>query len=98
MNAEPRYDRWYTLRLRKVRTRWESSTQVSHGDFGYYKPVRFLLFAMAALFCWLYSASLAAAQTINYVQGNFAVPQTPQTTVNVTFTAAQAVGDLNVVV
>ena len=35
---------------------------------------------------------------INYVQGNYATPQTPQTTVNVTFTAAQAAGDLNVVV
>ena len=35
---------------------------------------------------------------ITYVQGNYATPQTPQTTVNVTFTAAQAAGDLNVVV
>jgi hypothetical protein len=39
-----------------------------------------------------------AVTTIAYVQGNFATPQTPQTTVNVTFTAAQAAGDLNVVV
>jgi hypothetical protein len=36
--------------------------------------------------------------TINYVQGNYATPQTPQTTVNVVFTAAQVAGDLNVVV
>ena len=36
--------------------------------------------------------------TISYVQGNYATPQTPQTTVNVTFTAAQTAGDLNVVV
>src|SRR5580700_277637 len=35
---------------------------------------------------------------ITYVQGNYAEPQTPQTTVNVTFTAAQLAGDLNVVV
>ena len=35
---------------------------------------------------------------ISYVQGNYATPQTPQTTVSVTFTAAQAAGDLNVVV
>ena len=39
-----------------------------------------------------------AVTTINYVQGNYATPQTPQTTVNVTFTAAQVAGDLNVVV
>ena len=38
------------------------------------------------------------ATTINYVQGNYATPQTSQTTVNVTFTAAQVAGDLNVVV
>ena len=37
------------------------------------------------------------ATTITYVQGNYATPQTPQTTVSVPFTAAQAVGDLNVV-
>ncbi len=36
--------------------------------------------------------------TINYVQVNYATPQTPQATVNVTFTAAQVAGDLNVVV
>ena len=35
--------------------------------------------------------------TITYIQSNYATPQTPQTTVNVTFTAAQAAGDLNVV-
>jgi hypothetical protein len=34
---------------------------------------------------------------ISYVQGNFATPQTSQSTVSVTFTAAQAAGDLNVV-
>ena len=39
-----------------------------------------------------------AVTTINYVQGNYATPQTPQTTVIVTFTAAQLAGDLNVVV
>ena len=36
--------------------------------------------------------------TISYVQGNYATPQTPQTTVNVTFASAQVAGDLNVVV
>ena len=39
----------------------------------------------------------ATATTIRYVQGNYATPQMPQTTVSVPFTAAQAVGDLNVV-
>ena len=62
----------------------------------------------------VYNRSLTAAQiqriysgsglvspsgsTIDYVQGNYATPQTSQTTVNVTFTAAQVAGDLNVVV
>jgi hypothetical protein len=36
--------------------------------------------------------------TIAYVQGNYATPQTSQTKVPVTFTSAQAAGDLNVVV
>ena len=36
--------------------------------------------------------------TISYVQSSYATPQTPQTTVNVTYTAAQVAGDLNVVV
>ncbi len=41
---------------------------------------------------------VAPATAITYVQGNFATPQTPQTTVSVTFTTAQVAGDLNVVV
>jgi hypothetical protein len=48
------------------------------------------------------TASLANGFTyaaiISYVQGNYATPQTPQTSVSVAFTSAQAVGDLNVVV
>jgi fibronectin type 3 domain-containing protein len=44
------------------------------------------------------ATTLSPTGTIGYVQGNYATPQTPQTTVNVTFTAAQAAGDLNVVV
>jgi hypothetical protein len=39
-----------------------------------------------------------SAATISYVQGNYATPQTPQSSVSVTFTAAQTAGDLNVVV
>ena len=44
------------------------------------------------------AGALFAQQTISYVQGNAAVPQTPQTTVSVPFSAAQTAGDLNVVV
>ena len=48
----------------------------------------------------LYNGSELTAPTspISYVQGNYATPQTPRTTVNVTFRAAQTAGDLNVVV
>jgi hypothetical protein len=35
---------------------------------------------------------------IRFVQGNYAVPQTPQSTVTVTYLAAQSTGNLNVVV
>ena len=44
------------------------------------------------------ATTTSPSTTITYVQGNYATPQTPQTTVNVTFTAAQVAGDLNVVV
>ena len=40
----------------------------------------------------------AVVTTITYVQGNSATPQTSQTSVTVTFPAAQTAGDLNVVV
>lgn len=50
-----------------------------------------------ALVC-LASHEPALAANITYVQGNYAAPQTPQSTVVVTFTAAQAAGDLNVIV
>ena len=46
---------------------------------------------------WLLPAFLPGAQTISYVQCNYATPQTAQITVSVTFTTAQAAGDLNVV-
>ncbi len=56
------------------------------------------LLALGALVCCFYSASAIAAPTITYVQGNYATPQSPQTSVPVTFTTAQTAGDLNVVV
>jgi hypothetical protein len=43
-------------------------------------------------------AVAATATTVSYVQRNSATPQSPQTTVSVTFTGAQGAGDLNVVV
>ena len=52
---------------------------------------------MAAL-ASLFLASSAMAVTPNFVQGNSAVPQTPQAKVTVAFSAAQKIGDLNVVV
>jgi hypothetical protein len=42
--------------------------------------------------------AIAASTTPKYVQGNYAVPLTPQTAVAVTFTAAQTAGNLNVVI
>ena len=66
--------------------------------FAHGKPARLGPRAVVALASWLHPATLLAASTIGYVQGNYATPQTPQTTVNVTFTAAQIAGDLNVVV
>lgn len=43
-------------------------------------------------------ASSALAVTPNFIQGNNAVPQSPQSKVTVSFPAAQSAGDLNVVV
>src|SRR5581483_8450616 len=53
---------------------------------------------MAVLVALLPAASAPAAGTITYVQGSYADPQSPQTSVAVTFTGAQTAGDLNVIV
>ena len=54
-------------------------------------------FAALLLFaCLGLTHSLSA--TITFVQGNYAVPQSSQTTVTVPFKAAQTAGDLNVIV
>jgi hypothetical protein len=59
----------------------------------------FNLWRAGVLSLLFYCFQLAAAATpIAYVQGNSATPQSPQTSVKVTFTKAQAVGDLNIVV
>jgi len=62
------------------------------------KPGNVVLFALLAVVCWMFVAPPLAAQTISYVQGNYAAPQASQAAVNVTFAAAQTAGDLNVVV
>jgi hypothetical protein len=53
--------------------------------------------AAVSFACWLLSVTVLSASTITYVQGNYATPQSTQTSVTVTFTAAQIAGDLNVV-
>jgi len=60
---------------------------------------QFLLWRPLAL-CLLFVGAFGQARggTISFIQSNFATPQTPQTTVTVPFTGAQALGDLNVVV
>ena len=58
----------------------------------------YVAYLIVALVCCYRPAISMAASTILYVQGNYATPQTPQTTVNVTFTRSQTAGDLNVVV
>jgi hypothetical protein len=61
---------------------------------------RVVIVALAALTLVWYRA-IVVAQTpapINFIQGNYAVPQTPQATVTVTYSGAQAAGNLNVVV
>jgi len=43
------------------------------------------------------SQMLSPVQSISYIQGNYATPQSAQTSVSVTYNAAQTAGDLNVV-
>src|SRR5215831_14008086 len=52
--------------------------------------------ALAAALTWL--APVAAQGQIAFVQRNFSVPQTPQTTVTATYNSAQTAGNLNVVI
>src|SRR6266404_1565152 len=60
---------------------------------------QFLLGRPLAL-CLLFVGAFGQARgaTISFKQRNFATPQTPQATVTVTFTSAQTLGNLNVVV
>src|ERR1700740_975863 len=62
------------------------------------RAVSVVFLAAIAIIGLLQPGRLRAASTITYVQGNYATPQTPQTSVTIPFTAAQSTGDLNVVV
>ncbi len=70
---------------------------VSDSDIPYRKTSRPAFLTLGSLTFWLFPTLLVAGSTITYVQGNYSVPQTPQTSVAVTFTTAEAAGDLNVV-
>ena len=61
------------------------------------RPRGLALLAGVTVTYWWLLVCLLGAQTISYVQCNYAAPQTAQTTVSVTYTAAQAAGDLNVI-
>ena len=62
------------------------------------RPLSLVSLAILSLTCCVRPSALLAASAITYVQGNSATPQTSEASVTVTFTAAQAAGDLNVVV
>src|ERR1700694_2475319 len=69
----------------------------------FFSPARtaqMLLARSLALLVLLLAAApgQALAASIAFVQSNSAIPQSPQTTVTVTYTAAQTLGNLNVVV
>src|SRR2546430_11540266 len=53
--------------------------------------------ATLTLVCTLFWATQSHA-AITFVQRNYAIPQSPQSSVSVSFPAAQTAGDLNVVV
>jgi chitodextrinase len=54
--------------------------------------------ALGFVLCLVFPASTTLAQTAAFVQVASAVPQSPQSAVNVTYSAAQTAGNLNVVV
>ena len=62
----------------------------------YAKVARLSVFAIVAVALWAQPGLLFAA-SITFVQSNYLAPQTPQATVNVTFTGAQTAGNLIVV-
>lgn len=60
--------------------------------------MRSLRIMLLALICYFLAPVPVSAATVSYVQGNYATPQTSQTTVAVVFLGAQIAGDLNVIV
>jgi hypothetical protein len=61
------------------------------------RAVHLGLGVLLALVSWLLPATPLSAATISYVQGGYAAPQTPQSTVGVSFAMTQTAGNLNVV-
>ena len=57
-----------------------------------------LRLGITAVVLCLFPVRLLLAQTITFVQSNYATPQSAQTVVPVKYSASQTVGDLNVVV
>src|SRR4030088_2603112 len=62
---------------------------------GLFKGLSLFAGWLIALFA---NPAVAQSTTPQYVQGNYATPGTPQTSVTVPYTAAQKAGDLNVVI
>src|SRR5208337_4125385 len=68
------------------------------GNSTSYKKSKLLAVVAIGVLCALHAVVAFAAPTITYVQSAYATPQSAQSTVNVSFTAAQTAGNLNVVV
>lgn len=62
------------------------------------KPLSLVLPAAALIVFTCHVLAGSANAAIGFVQGSYATPQSPQSTVSVTFTSAQTAGNLNVVV
>ena len=62
------------------------------------KPLSLVLLAAALIVCTFHMLAGNANAAIGFVQGSYATPQSPQSTVSVTYTNVQRAGDLNVVV
>src|SRR5215831_52921 len=68
----------------------------THGDRSR-KIVRAAIIAVVALLA-IHTAPTQAGAAVGFVQGNYAVPQSPQSSVTVAFPGAQTAGNLNVAV
>ena len=87
------------IQLKKMKDAgWTVKRIVFNNGVAYGTATRWMVLAIIIAACCLAPVAMLAASTITYVQSAYATPQSPQTTVNVTYTAAQTAGDLNVVV